>query len=53
MKIHDILFKYNEENQCTVLIALMENGLVTSFEINQNFTMQDPFRGTLGTGRSE
>ena len=35
-------FVFNRDNNSTVLIALMDEGIVASFVIDQNYYMVDP-----------
>jgi len=42
-----MLYKYNSERKCTVLIVLMEGGELNSFDIDTNITVVEPFKQTV------
>ena len=37
----DMLYKFDEKTNTTVLVALMQGGVLSSFEIEENYVMQD------------
>jgi hypothetical protein len=40
-QIIDMLYKFDPSNNSTVLVALMHGGILSSFEIEQDYYMQD------------
>ena len=43
LQIVDMMLQHNKYNNCTVLIALMEGGVVSSFEIEHNYSDPNTF----------
>lgn len=41
LKILDIYLKWDEESEQVILLALMENGVVSSFQIEKNYQPLD------------
>lgn len=48
LQIVDMMLQHNKYNNCTVLIALMEGGIVSSFEIEHNYSDPNTFHQQFG-----